>query len=56
MIQSVQKIQQRSEAISRQIEEGRLAIVGAMYDVTSGEVTFLDETTASSGLNIEIQS
>ncbi|MEE2991259.1 MAG: SulP family inorganic anion transporter [Planctomycetota bacterium] len=56
VIQSVQKIQQRSEAISRQIEEGRLAIVGAMYDVTSGEVTFLDETTASSGLNIETQS
>jgi len=56
VIQTIEKIQQGSQAISRQIKEGRLAIIGAMYDVTSGKVHFLDETNAGSGLNIEKQS
>lgn len=53
VVQSVQQIHEGSQAIARQIEQGRLAIVGAMYDVSTGEVTFLDETIAAIGLSHE---
>lgn len=36
----VEIIQQKSRTISELVREGRLAVVGAMYDVASGEIDF----------------
>jgi MFS superfamily sulfate permease-like transporter len=44
VIQTVNQIRRDSVAIRRLVEQGHVAIVGAMYDVALGEVTFLDET------------
>ncbi|MGE0608986.1 MAG: bifunctional SulP family inorganic anion transporter/carbonic anhydrase, partial [Pirellulales bacterium] len=40
---SVQQIVSESRTISRLVEEGRLAVVGAMYDVGTGEIEFLQD-------------
>lgn len=41
VIRSVQEIVRRSGSIRRLVEEGRVAVVGAMYDIESGAVEFL---------------
>jgi carbonic anhydrase len=41
---SVQMLQDRSGVISRLVAEGKLMLAGAVYDLHSGEVTFLDNT------------
>ncbi len=41
--QSVSALLERSSALRKLVAEGRLAIVGAMYDVTRGEIEFMDE-------------
>jgi len=43
VIRSVQLIAQESATISRLLEEGKTAIVGAMYDVVTGDIEFLTE-------------
>lgn len=40
--QTVQNIVDRSEVLRELVEAGKLKVVGAMYDVATGEVTFLD--------------
>jgi carbonic anhydrase len=40
--QTVQNILERSTVLSELVERGRLKVVGAMYDVATGEVSFLD--------------
>jgi carbonic anhydrase len=40
---TVQNILDRSPVIRDQVEQGEVMVVGAMYDVTSGQVTFMDE-------------
>jgi len=40
--QTVENIVQRSQVLRDLVAEGKLRIVGAMYDVASGEVSFLD--------------
>jgi carbonic anhydrase len=41
---SVKMLQQRSAVISRLVAEGKLLIVGAVYDLHTGEVNFLDKS------------
>jgi carbonic anhydrase/SulP family sulfate permease len=41
VIHSVQNIVEISQTIRKLVDEGRLAVVGAVYDVTSGKVEFL---------------
>jgi carbonic anhydrase len=39
--QVIQQIVEQSQTISNLIDEGKIAVVGAMYDVTSGRIDFL---------------
>ena len=41
VIRSVQRIVQQSSTIRRLVDEGKVAVVGAVYDVQSGRVDFL---------------
>ena len=41
---TVEKIMEESEILRTMVENGELQIVGAMYDVHSGEVTFMPES------------
>ncbi|MDX1418986.1 MAG: carbonic anhydrase family protein [Rubricoccaceae bacterium] len=45
---TVTNILERSPVMAELVENGELLVVGAMYDVASGEVTFLDDTLMSS--------
>ena len=45
VLHAVNLIPQSSTTIQKLIEQNRIAIVGAMYDVTSGSIEFLPETT-----------
>jgi len=37
---TIEKLTQRSQALREMIESGQIGVVGAMYDVATGEVTF----------------
>jgi carbonic anhydrase len=39
---SMKEIRERSPFLARSIDEGKIALVGGMYDVATGKVTFLD--------------
>ncbi|HAC92038.1 MAG TPA: hypothetical protein DCF63_15650 [Planctomycetaceae bacterium] len=41
VIHSVHSIAQASQTIRKLVDEGRVAVVGGVYDVTSGKVDFL---------------
>lgn len=41
VLQTVRNIVEMSQTINKLVDEGRLAVVGAIYDVTSGKVEFL---------------
>jgi carbonic anhydrase/SulP family sulfate permease len=41
VVQSVRNIVEISQTIRKLVDEGRLAVVGAVYDVSSGKVEFL---------------
>lgn len=41
---AVEELRRQSETLDRLAREGRIAIVGAMYDVTTGAIEFLPET------------
>ncbi len=43
---AVAELRSESAALDKLAWEGRIAVVGAMYDVTTGEITFLPEVTA----------
>jgi carbonic anhydrase len=38
---SMKEIRAKSPYLEKQLEEGKLQLVGAMYDVSTGKVTFL---------------
>ena len=40
---SVEQIMERSEIIRNMVKEGKIGIAAAMYDVATGDVTFLDQ-------------
>jgi carbonic anhydrase len=50
VLRTMSQIMEQSETIAALVEEGAVAIAGAMYDVTSGELTFVaveDHATAN---------
>ena len=46
VLQTARKIVEQSVAIRNLVEQGRIAIVGAIYDVVSGKIDFLKDGTA----------
>jgi hypothetical protein len=40
----VEDVQKRSRAITRLVGESRVAVAGAMYDVATGAVEFLEKS------------
>ena len=44
VIRNVQEILNKSDILHEMVEEGKIGIAGAMYDVTSGNVEFYKET------------
>lgn len=44
VVKCVRQVCQKSSELRRQVESGSLAVVGAMFDVKSGAVEFLEET------------
>jgi len=42
VLRSVENIRVKSNVLRRLEEEGKIIIAGAMYDVSAGEVSFLD--------------
>jgi carbonic anhydrase len=41
VLTSIQSIIQQSDTLSKLVREGKVAIVGGMYDVATGEIQFL---------------
>lgn len=48
---SVKAIVERSFILERMIEKGEIAVIGAMHDLKSGEVTFYEDTLLSKDSN-----
>lgn len=44
VIRNVEEILNRSSILKEMVEEGKIGIAGAMYDVTSGKVDFFEDT------------
>jgi carbonic anhydrase/SulP family sulfate permease len=42
VLRTVERIMKESETLAHLVHQGRIAIVGAMYDVTSGDIEFLN--------------
>jgi len=53
VIRVVQSIRERSQALDRLVQEERIAIVGAMYDVVSGNMEFLSDAPNSDHAHAE---
>lgn len=49
VIRTIKTIRQRSTTLDKLVLEGKIAIVGALYDVTSGEVSFFQTAESSTG-------
>ena len=47
VIRTIKTIRQRSATLDKLVLEGKIAIVGALYDVTSGEVSFFQTAESS---------
>jgi hypothetical protein len=43
VIHTLGRISEQSETIARLVREGRIAVVGAMYDVATGSIQFLEK-------------
>lgn len=43
VVHSVERILQQSNSINRLVEEGRIAVVGAMYDIITGRIEFFPD-------------
>jgi carbonic anhydrase/SulP family sulfate permease len=52
--QTVLKLREQSCSLNRLIEEGQIAIVGALYDVVSGDMEFLEEAATDRRLVAEL--
>lgn len=50
VLRTVEAIIQQSETLARLVQAGRIAVIGAMYDVASGEIIFLHETAEQESL------
>ncbi len=47
VLRTMRMIQERSSTLADMVKEGRLAIVGALYDIQMGEVSFFQTTDSS---------
>jgi carbonic anhydrase/SulP family sulfate permease len=47
VIRTIRAIRQRSATLNKLVEEGQIAIIGGLYDVTSGEVSFFQTAESS---------
>ena len=47
IFRSIRLIRERSPILDQLVKEGKIAIVGAMYDITHGEVSFFQTKTSS---------
>ena len=47
VLRTVEKILESSETLRNLVRDGQVAVVGALYDVTSGDLTFLTPNGAS---------
>ncbi len=45
--QTVERILQQSRTINQLVHEGRIAVIGALYDVVTGRIDFFTESSAS---------
>ena len=41
---TVRNMVERSRVMHNLVEEGKLIVIGAMHDVSTGEVTFMDDS------------
>ncbi|MBK8094945.1 MAG: bifunctional SulP family inorganic anion transporter/carbonic anhydrase [Verrucomicrobiaceae bacterium] len=53
VIQTIRTIRQRSSTLNKLVLEGKIAIVGALYDVSTGEVGFF-QTAESSAVELPV--
>ena len=53
VIRSVQEVLNKSDILRAMVEEGKIGIAGAMYDVASGKVEFYEETIIINQLQTE---
>ena len=54
VLRSIDKLLESSDVLRRLVDEGQVAAVGAMYDVTTGEIEFmLDEAVGLSAAEVE---
>ena len=53
---TVTAIRDRSYILHEMIEKGEIAIVGGMYDVETGEVSFYDDTLAPESVAVQLAS
>ena len=51
MYRSVGLVLEQSEALRNLVREGRIAIVGAMYDVVTAELELLTDTKGNMGVS-----
>jgi carbonic anhydrase len=49
VVRTIRTIRHRSSTLNQLVEEGKIAIVGALYDVNSGEVSFFQTPHSSPG-------
>ncbi len=48
VLRTVKEIVDRSDAIRREVREGNLMVVGAIYDVKSGSISFMEDQSLTS--------
>lgn len=48
VLRTIKQIRERSEILDRLVQEGNIAIIGAMYDISSGQVSFFQSSDSSS--------
>ena len=53
VMRTIKIIRQRSATLNKLVEEGKLAVVGSLYDVTTGEVSFF-QTIDSSLVKLDV--
>jgi len=53
VIRTIHVIRERSTALDKLVREGKIAILGALYDVATGEVTFF-QTPESSAVKLDL--
>ncbi len=53
IVRTMRKIRERSETLNKLVLEGRIAVLGALYDVSTGEVSFF-QTTDSSTAKLDV--